>query len=99
MTIEYPADEVLLARGRYSTITAERKALMKAMQKAVETIANSAHRILRAPEDLALAQGEATRVDECILAIKSILERLAVLAPLLAELQLVAWPKDKREDF
>ena len=93
--MEYPADEILIARGKYSTLTGERKTLMKGMQKDIEQLANNAHRILRAIEDLDHAQNEANRAYECLENAQEKLDRLAALAPLINELHPLAWGKEK----
>jgi hypothetical protein len=94
---EFPSDAILIARGKYSTLAKERRTLMKGMQKDIEVLANNAHRILRAPEDLKLAQDEADRAAERLEAAQEKLDQLTALAPLLAALEPEAWGDGKEE--
>lgn len=56
---DFPEDEVLLARGKYSTRSSERRALLKAMRSDLENISTYAGRVLRAPDDVAFMREQA----------------------------------------
>ena len=71
---------------------------MKGMQKDIEALANNAHRILRAPEDIALSREEADKAAERLEAAQEKLDQLTALAPQLAALEPEAWGEGK-EDF
>jgi chromosome segregation ATPase len=91
MDITYPSDEVLIARGKYSTLSSQRRELLKGLQRDVEQLANNAHRILRAHENIDHSQNELDRASELVEAAQDKLDVLKELAPLLAELEPQAW--------
>jgi hypothetical protein len=98
--IDYPPDDVLIARGKYSTLNSERRELIKGMQTDIRTLANRANHILRDPEDIAHSQTEANACYEALESAQEKLERLAQLIPLMEELRPLAWETTKtKEDF
>lgn len=87
---EFPEADVLVARGKYSTLASERRALLKGLRDDIEAITNNARRALQT-EDLhfAIEQAKAARDH-----IDSALGRLLVLSALaahLTELKPLAW--------
>jgi hypothetical protein len=95
--IDYPSDDVLIARGRYATLNSERRELIKAMQKNIQQLANRAHHILRDPEKVNFAQ---EGVDVCyglLEEAQASLTRLAEIVPLMEELRPLAWETTKEE--
>jgi hypothetical protein len=98
--IDYPPDDVLIARGKYSTLNSERRELIKGMQECIRSLSNTAHLILRDPEDTARAEGLTLDCYETLDVAKAKLDRLAVLIPLMEELRPLAWETTKtKEDF
>ena len=96
----YPPDDVLRARGKYSTLNSERRELIKGMQSDIRLLVNHAHHILRDPEDVPNAHSEANTCYEALESAQEKLERLAQLVPLMEELRPLAWETTKtKEDF
>lgn len=93
---DFPADDVLVARGKYSTLSSERRSLMRALREDMEAVANYARYILRT-EDLEFcteqAQTARSRIDQAL----ARLERLRTLAGQLEELRPAAWGKKEPE--
>lgn len=96
--IDYPSDDVLIARGKYSTLNSERRELVKGMQKDIQQLANRAHHILRDPDNLGYTHEQAHDCFLMLQAAQQKLDRLAQIAPLMEELRPLAWEKTK-EDF
>jgi hypothetical protein len=95
----YPPDDVLIARGKYSTLNSERRELVKGMQKDIQALANNAHHILRDPDDIGNTQGGVSACMERLDRAQEKLDRLAKLIPLMEELRPLAWETVKKEDF
>lgn len=94
---DFPPDDVLIARGKYSTLASERREILKGLQKDAQQIANTAHKLLRGLDDVTCAQAEANYIEEVIGDAQTKLELLATLAPVMGELQPLAWGKHKEE--
>ena len=92
-------DATLIARGRYATLSSERRALMKSLQGDAEALANYARRILRSAEtdtDFVLEEIEhaAVRISDARTRIK----RMAVLNAQRDELRPAAWGTTKETE-
>lgn len=90
----FPSDEVLLARGKYSTLGRERNEQIKRVQDICRTIQGNATLILtdaqkRPPEDVKALE-ETIR---CMENLKAARERIITLSLGLIELEPEAWPK------
>lgn len=91
MTAEFPADPVLIARGKYSTVAAEKRDGLRELRNLCESISGCAARVIRAPSDMVFMTEQAA-------ALGSLTERaLAKVAEInglqehLNELKPLAW--------
>jgi hypothetical protein len=95
---EFPAEDVLIARGKYSTLASERRAIFKALRGDMEAIVGCCQRALRID-----AEEIAFTLEQTALAkrrIDSAVERLAQAALLthhLEELKPLAWGQKEPE--
>ena len=88
----YPADDILIARGKYSTLAGERKEQIKRAQGICTTMVTAAHQILtdcqaKPPTNMAAYESMAKCLENAI----SARDRLAVLCTEMAELEPKAW--------
>lgn len=91
MNEQFPADPVLIARGKYSTVAAERRALMKHLRDTCESISSCAGRVLRAPDDVDFMSEQATTLATLSERALGAVRQLKGLASHLDELRPVAW--------
>lgn len=98
MPQQYPPDDVLIARGKYSTLNSERRALVKGLSQDMLAVANAAHRVLRVADDAVEAQVEADGISKMLFEAQIKLGRLGDLATLLADLRIVAWDNRKVDE-
>lgn len=94
---DFPADDVLVARGKYSTLASERRNILKALRNDMEALAEYARRVLRSVDDLSFAEEELLNVGRRIGAAQGRLHDLRTLAPQLAELKPLAWGEKEPE--
>lgn len=89
----YPDDSTLLARGKYSTLTHERREQLKRVQAICSTLVTAAQGALRdcesmPPEDLTHMRD----IERCVTHLKDARGRIVVLANDMLELKDAAWP-------
>ena len=90
----FPSDEILLARGKYSTLSHERKEQLKRVQDIVSTIITSAHQVLRDCEQRPPVNAELLELlNKCMDNLKAARERLITLGLGLNEIEPDAWGK------
>lgn len=95
---EFPNEEVLVARGKYSTLGAERRALLKALREDVEAVTNHSRLAMRAAEEfkdiddaIEESQKARSRIDQAM-------QRLGLLSLLcnhMEKLRPLAWGATK----
>lgn len=90
----FPADDVLIARGKYSTLRSERETQLKRAQAIYASIVSAAHAALRdceqtPPENEAHVQ----MIEKCLGNMKDTRTKLLDLGKQLVELKPLAWPK------
>lgn len=88
----YPADDILIARGKYSTLSKERKEQIKRVQGICTTAITAAGQILgdcqaKRPTNMAAYESLAKCLENAI----SARDRIAVLCAEMAELEPKAW--------
>lgn len=94
---DFPADDVLIARGKYSTLAGERRDALKRMRDGLEGMVNCAGRVLRRPDDLELMAEELVNAKRFISGVQDTFGQLLVLHTHLEELKPLAWGKEKAE--
>ncbi len=99
---EYPADAVLLNRGRYATLGAERRNHLKLLRDDVHAITTYCRTILNAAQEpnerTTFVQEEVQLCEERLRAAKLRVAALAVIEPQLEALRPLAWGKAKLEE-
>lgn len=90
----YPDDSTLIARGKYSTLSKERKEQIKRVQGVCTTMMTAAHNILqdcqaKPPVNMAAYESMAKCLENAI----SARDRIAALCTEMAELEPMAWPQ------
>lgn len=88
----YPSDDILLARGKYSTLAKERKEQIVRVQGICATLMTAAHNILqdcqaKPPVNLAALESAAKCVENAI----SARDRISVLVAEMKTLEPLAW--------
>lgn len=96
-TVFFPDAETLTARGKYSTIASERRELLRSMRDDLETIAGSAGRTLRMPEDTGFIQLQIMSIRAALERLETHYKRIAALQAALNELRPPAWGKGTPE--
>ena len=95
----FPSDEVLIERGRYATVAAERRALLKALRDDMEAITEIARRVMRSlPEQYENAAVEILRAKDHILKADQRMFALCAVEGQLDELRPLAWAKEKQDE-
>ena len=90
----FPADEILIARGKLSTLRKERKDQLERVQKICTTIVSEAHSALRDCEQKPPATGIHIEIlENCIKNMKDAREKLITISLGMNELEDEAWPK------
>ena len=96
--MDFPSEETLIARGKYATLSAERRDLLRELRQDAEAIADNARRIIKAAEDVDFAQDEAMKAASRIGIAQTRIHRLGELAALRDELRLAAWGTTKETE-
>jgi hypothetical protein len=90
----FPPDEVLLARGKYSTLSKERREQLERVQGICTTIVTASQAALRDCEARPPTNhGPIETMTSCLQNLEAARERLITLCVGLAELEEEAWPK------
>lgn len=89
--VYFPVHDILIARGKYSTLASERRELLKAMREDLEISAGSAGRTLRSPDDLEFVGAQIMSMDQAVERLKERYARLAIVRKALDELKPAAW--------
>jgi hypothetical protein len=96
MMIELQDKELMLARGQYSTLNAERRGLLKQLQEMGDQVVSLPHKILKAAQEDA-AGASAQDLIGTIVSLGNMMGgvamRLEELDKQRAELKPIAWPK------
>ena len=94
---QYPADDVLLARGKYATVRSDVRKRTKELHERMRAIADQGRLLLQFDEEpqkaatvYAAMQRQVTETGDC-------LAHLAELEAELNELRQLAWAKEKEE--
>ena len=93
---DFPPDDVLVARGKYSTIASERRTLLKGLREDMEALAENARRVLRT-EDLEFCLEQAESARARVARALERLEKLRSVAEQLDELKPLAWGQKEPE--
>lgn len=91
----YPADDILIARGKYSTLAKERKEQIKRVQSVCTTMVTGAHQIMtdcqaKPPTNFAAYESMA----KCLENVLTARDRLAVLCNEMAAVEPQAWGEE-----
>jgi hypothetical protein len=90
----FPSDEILLARGKFSTLNKERRAQLERAQGICTMLVTTAHAALRDCEAKPpVNAGHTETIAKCLDNLKDAREKLITLCLGLAELEPEAWPK------
>ncbi len=96
---EFPAESVLLDRGRYATLGAEKRTHLRLLRDDMEIVSDLCRVILRAAQEpierTSFARPELEIAEERLRAAKIRLGELARLEPLMVELKKTAWGREK----
>jgi hypothetical protein len=90
----YPDEATLIARGKYSTLSKERRKQLERAREICTSITTASHAALRdcehqPPEE----NGPVLTVEKCLANLKDTRERLTALSKEMIELQPIAWPE------
>lgn len=97
---EFPADDVLLARGKYSTLSGEKREHLKRLRDDMEAIVSHARLVVRSFDDLHDLDFAVEQSQHARKRIDQALERLGLLNLLtqhMIELKPLAWGKGAPE--
>ena len=91
--MQFPDENVLIARGKLSTLSAERREQLKRVAATCDTVVRAAHQFLRdceemPPEDLT----HIITLERCLMNMRDARERIVNLASEMVELKRQAWP-------
>jgi hypothetical protein len=88
----FPSDDILIARGKYSTLGKERRLQLERMQDICSTIVTAAHSALRDSEMMPPASmTPVDTVEKCLANMKEARERIVQLSNGMIELKPLAW--------
>lgn len=91
----FPSDDILIARGKYSTLSKERRAQLERVQGICTTIVTTAHSALRDCEARPPTNGaHMETMKTCLKNLTEAREKLITLSLGLAELEPDAWGKE-----
>lgn len=93
VTMDYPSDEILIARGKASTLNRKRRHLMKELQSYCQRAQSANTRILSYANDSNISEG-LPKTDElgmCVTAMEKIQIDLQAVLDELAEVNVTAW--------
>ncbi len=93
---QYPADDVLLARGKYATLGARKRDALKRLQEHMESVTAQARHVLRFDEDAAVAMSFYVAMQGRINDTGAVLDDLATLQSELDALKPAAWGKETK---
>lgn len=94
----FPDDATLIARGKYSTLSRERREQLSRIAKIGTTIIGTANAILRDCEERPPSDGAPlAMLETCLGNLKAAREKLITLSLGMAELEPQAWGKDESE--
>lgn len=92
--MNFPDDATLLARGKYATLSKERRAQVERVQNISKTIMHLANPLLKDCEERPPVDADSlVRLEDCIKNARSARERLIELCTRMNELEPEAWPK------
>ena len=99
MMNDFPTEEVLIARGKYSTLSSERRSIYKAVRDDVEVIVGSCQRALHNMEkDMEFSQEQAAIAKKRIDSVLTKLGQASHLTEHLNGLKPLAWGDKKETD-
>ena len=93
--MNYPDDATLIARGQYSTLTAERRECLRRLRTNAEALAENGRRILRDLEEMAFAGEQIELVAEHAADARQIIKRISELDNMRDVLRSAAWGNQK----
>lgn len=94
----YPDTDVLIARGKHSTLSSERRAALKKLRDDMEAIAGYASRILRSVEDREFAGDQFGHAEGRFSRAKEMLVEIAELDTQIKALRPAAWGNAKEQE-
>jgi len=89
----FPSDEILLARGKYSTLSKERHEQIKRVQDICRTVQGTVPLILSDAQEKPPVENHLELLGKCIENLITSRERLITLSLGMNELEEEAWPK------
>jgi hypothetical protein len=88
----YPSDDVLIARGKYSTLGKERRLQLERVREICTTITTAGHAALRDSEGMPPTNMTPIEtLDKCLLNLKEARSSLVDLSTQMNELKALAW--------
>ena len=91
VTITYPDDATLHARGKYSSLASERRDLRRKMREELESIMSYAGRTLRTPDDTGWIGLQVDSMRNVVDSLATMQKRLSALQTAINELKPAAW--------
>jgi hypothetical protein len=90
----FPDDATLIARGKYSTLSKERRKQLERAREICTSITTASHAVLRDCElQPPQEAGPLLTVEKCLTNLKDTREKLVSLSTEMLELQMIAWPE------
>ena len=90
--MQFPDDQTLIARGKYSTLSAERKAQLKRVQDICRTIQGEVIHVLRDCEDTPPADGSHLKTLEiCLANLQKARDRITEVSNEMNQIKPDAW--------
>lgn len=91
----YPADDILVARGKYATLSKERRQQIERVQTICKTIMHLANPLLDDCQEKPPANADPlTKLQDCLKNAQTARDRIVVLCGAMAELEPLAWGKE-----
>lgn len=94
----FPSDEILIARGKYSTLNKERREQMERVQKIVTSMVSTSSKVLKnCHERIPANEACFSELGKCLDNLVKANERLLTIGAGLNELEPDAWGKNEQE--
>lgn len=91
MSEEFPAEDVLIARGKYSTVASEKRDGLRELRDLCESISGCASRVIRMPNDMVFMTEQAAALGSLAQRALSKVAEIQVLQEHLNQLKPIAW--------
>lgn len=94
----FPSDEILIARGKYSTLGRERRAQLERASKICTTLMNACSQTLRDCEAKPPANGDPLQtIGKCLVNLTDARDKLVAICTEMEVLKVTAWDGDEAQ--